>query len=237
MDWFRRGPVEKQLECLQVFSKAIKENRTLQNERLAFSRNMVDKIDVATAENVIKYLIFNSSKPKEDRRAKNSFNLISQIDFLKSLETEIRKQYDAYQRESMGLFDGWNKNIEQIQRLCAGNYTSIEARKMEELIDILYKWMVAAQDDEEVDIPKAYHYLITPILERCVMHQFRQSGYAEVDGIKESTLELAKVYERWHSIAEGFSKVFADYAEHAHNALNTLIEAKTYFVENTRAIK
>lgn len=234
-----KEPVEKQVECLQVFSKAIKENRTLQNERLEFSRNMVDKIDMATAENVIKYLMFNSSKPKKDRRAVNSFNLISQIDYLKSLEMEIRKQYEAYQRESMGLFGDWNKNIEQIQRLCVGHYTRIESEAliMKELIDILYEWKLASQEDKEVDIPKAYNSLIVPILNRCEMHLFCQSGYADVDGIKESALELANVYKRWHSIAEGFSKVFADYAAHAHNALKALIEAKTYFVENTSAIK
>lgn len=234
-----KEPVEKQVECLQVFSKAIKENRTLQNERLAFSRNMVDKIDMATAENVIKYLMFNSSKPKEDRKAVNSFNLISQIDFLKSLEAEIRKQYDAYQRESLGLFGDWNKNIVQIQRLCAGNYTLIEddALIMEKLIDILYEWKLTSQEDKEVDIPKAYNSLIVPILKRCETHQFCQSRHTEIDGIKESALELANVYKRWHSIADGFSKVFADYATHAHNALKALIEAKTYFVENTRAIK
>lgn len=57
----------------------------------AFPRNNVDKINIANAENVIKYLMFNSSKPKEDCRAEKIYNLISQLDFLSSLESEILK--------------------------------------------------------------------------------------------------------------------------------------------------
>ena len=132
-------PVIKQIELLREFSDAVKTNKTLQNERLVFSRNMVGKIEIATAENIMNYLLFNSSKPKIDKRAENAFNMISQIDFLKSLETEICKQYDAYQRESLALFSDWNNNIQQIQRLCSSN-NSNKVGIMKDLTDILNNW-------------------------------------------------------------------------------------------------
>lgn len=230
-------PVIKQIESLSVFSNAIKNNRTLQNERLAFSRNMVEKIDIATAENVIKYLLFNSSKPKIDKRAETAFNMISQIDFLKSLESEIRIQYDSYQRESLALFNDWNHSIEQIQKLCFSKYNCKEESIMKDLIYIVDTWREGIQNDKEADVPKAFENLIVPILERCNEHIMGQANFSEVDGIKEGALVLANVYKRWKSIAEGFSKVFADYAEHANNALVVLMTSKNYFSEKTKAIK
>lgn len=226
-------PVIKQIELLRKFSDAVKTNKNLQNERLVFSRNMVGKIEIVTAENIMKYLLFNSSKPKIDKRAENAFNMISQIDFLKSLETEICKQYDAYQRQSFALFSDWNNNIQQIQRLCSSSINNIEVRLMKDLIDIVYKWMEDIQNDNAVDIPKAYEKLIVPILKRCEEHVSGQANFSEVDGIKEGALALENVYERWKSIAEGFSKMFADYAEYANNALVILMASKNYFSENT----
>lgn len=228
-------PVIKQIELLREFSDAVKTNKTLQNERLVFSRNMVGKIEIVTAENIMKYLLFNSSKPKIDKRAENAFNMISQIDFLKSLETEICKQYDAYQRESLALFSDWNNNIQQIQRLCSSNINSNEVGIRTDLIVILYNWKKDIQNDNAVDVTKAYEKLIVPILERCEEHVSGQSNFSEVDGIKEGVLILANVYARWKSIAEGFSKMFADYAEYANNALMVLMESKKYFSENTKA--
>jgi hypothetical protein len=226
-------PVIKQIELLRDFSDAVKTNKNLQNERLAFSRNMVGKIEIVTAENIMKYLLFNSSKPKIDKRAENAFNMISQIDFLKSLETEICKQYDAYQRQSLALFSDWNNNIQQIQRLCSSSINIIEVRLMKDLIDIVYKWMEDIQNDNAVDIPKAYEKLIVPILKRCEEHVSGQANFSEVDGIKEGALALENVYKRWNSITEGFSNMFADYAEYANNALVILMASKNYFSENT----
>ena len=228
-------PVINQIKLLREFSYAVKINKTLQNERLAFSRNMVGKIEIATAENVIKYLLFNSSKPKIDKRAENAFNMISQIDFLKSLETEICKQYDAYQRESLALFSDWNNNIQQIQRLCSSIINNNEEGIMKDLKVIVYNWKEDIQNNNEVDVTKVYEKLIVPILKRCEKHVLGQSNFSEVDGIKEGALILANVYERWKSIAEGFSKMFADYAENANNSLMVLIASKKYFSENTEA--
>lgn len=228
-------PVINQIKLLREFSYAVKINKTLQNERLAFSRNMVGKIEIAMAENVIKYLLFNSSKPKIDKRAENAFNMISQIDFLKSLETEICKQYDAYQRESLALFSDWNNNIQQIQRLCSSIINNNEEGIMKDLKVIVYNWKEDIQNNNEVDVTKVYEKLIVPILKRCEKHVLGQSIFSEVDGIKEGALILANVYERWKSIAEGFSKMFADYAENANNSLMVLIASKKYFSENTEA--
>ena len=226
-------PVIKQIELLRDFSDAVKTNKNLQNERFTFSRKMVGKIEIVTAENIMKYLLFNSSKPKIDKRAEKAFNMISQIDFLKSLEAEICKQYDLYQRESLALFDDWNNNILQIQKLCSCNINSIEANIMSDLIDIVNYWREETRNDNAVDVTNAYEKLIVPILKRCKEHVLGQANYSEVDGIKEGALVLVNVYIRWKSIAEGFSKLFADYAEDMDIALNVLIASKNYFSENT----
>ena len=226
--------VKNQIGLLRVFSEAVKANTTLQNERFVFSRNMVGKIEIATVENVMKYIIFNSSKPKIDKRAEKAFNMISQIDFLKSLEAEICKQYDLYQRESLALFDDWNNNIQQIQKLCSCNINSIEANIMSDLIDIVNYWREETRNDNTIiDVPKAFKMLIVPLLKRCKEHVLGQANYSEVDGIKEGALVLENVYMRWKSIAEGSSKLFADYAEDMDIALNVLIASKNYFSENT----
>lgn len=72
------------IPIIQKLSNDIKNNKKLQNVPLAFSRNILDKIDIASVKNIIKYLFVNSSKPREDKRANSAFDLIAQIDYLKS---------------------------------------------------------------------------------------------------------------------------------------------------------
>lgn len=203
----------------------------------AFPRNNVDKINIANAENVIKYLMFNSSKPKEDCRAEKIYNLISQLDFLSSLESEILKLYDSYQKESRALYDYWNSNIKEIQRICAGNYTTEESDLIGKLIGIVEKWMIKSRNDSEVDVPKTIDFLVNPIIEETKHQGFKQKGFAEVDRIKESSLNLLLVFERWKAISAGFSTVFSDYANNAYKALSVLQEAKEYFVNETHAVR
>ena len=104
---------------------------------------------------------------------------------------------------------------------------------MSDLIDIVNYWREETRNDNAVDVTNAYEKLIVPILKRCKEHVLGQANYSEVDGIKEGALVLVNVYMRWKSIAEGFSKLFADYAEDMDIALNVLIASKNYFSENT----
>lgn len=229
--------VKGQIDILNGFSDAIEANTTLQNERLTLSRNMVDKLDIVNAKNLIKYLIFNSSKPQNDRRAECVFNMISQIDFLGSLEPEIRKQYDSYQKESIALFDDWNSNIMSIQRLCAGKYSAEESDKMVEFISIVQKWAEQTSGDSEVNVSQTMQLLMTPILNATKNHSFKQPGFEEVDLIKENALQLKTVYDRWLSLSSGFSKVFREYARNANTALTVLMSSKNYFLDSTKVVR
>lgn len=231
-------PVRKQISSIRVFSDAIKNNITLQNERLMFSHNMVNKINIATADNIVNYLINNSSKPDNDKRGEFAFNIVSQMDFLQAFESEIRSQYDAYERQSMALFEDWNPNIKRIQRLCNSVNTCQVAFDVQTLRGIVETWRkTIAHNNSEVDIPLTFKNLIEPILITYRDHEYGHSGYEELDQIIESTKILNEVYYRWKVLSEGFSKVFEGYANNAESALRILLEAKKYFASKTKAIK
>lgn len=110
-------PIIKQISRVKKLVFDISLNQTLQNVRFEFSNSMSNKLDIIYAKNIIHYFIFNSSKPKQDKRAEYAFNVISTLDFLSKVENEVIKQFDVYQRQSLGLMNDWNPAIIDLQNI------------------------------------------------------------------------------------------------------------------------
>ena len=73
-------------------SEDIGKNKTIQGVQYQFSKSMVNHLDVASADNVIKHFINRSSAKTKDKRAIYAYNMVSLIDYLQSVEVEITKQ-------------------------------------------------------------------------------------------------------------------------------------------------
>lgn len=229
--------VEDQIQIIYSFAKLIHQNTTLQNEALVFKKNMIGKLSIATAENVLKYLINNSSSFNKEESAVKAYNLISQIEFLSVFEEQILVQYKKYERDSLSLFEDWNRNIINIQNLSKNADEEYNFTILNSIKNIVKNWMEIQYLEDKVNIQLTEQYLIMPILKIASNFKLGQIGYEKCDSIILSAKELDIIYRRWKSIAEGFSEVFKDYADLASKSLKVLLDAKEYFSKNTKAFK
>lgn len=231
-------PVSKQISRIRQLATDIHNNTTLQNVRFEFSKSMVDKLDIASAENLIQFFIFRSSKPENDKRSEHAFNIVSILDFLSSVEKEIAKNYEAYQMQSLALMNEWNPIIIHIQdTIHSGHPYREESALFSSIMQSYNAWQQAAMADEEVDVIKVYNLFITPILRGLGTHVFGNAGFEKTDSIIVDLKKLALTYNKWSSLRDGFEEVFSNYADACQTSYVNLCNAINYFKENTRAIK
>lgn len=229
-------PVANQIRRIRQLADDIHQNSTLQNVRFEFSKSMVDKLDVASAENIIQYFLFNSSKPNNDERAKHAFNIVSILDFLSAVEDQIGKQYEAYQVQSMALMQEWNPVIIKLQNIIHSGVPSPAERTIISRFLYAYNnWQQASLADEEVNVNQVYQMLIQQGQRIFVDYTLGRVGYEKADSVIIALKELELIYTKWQALNNGFENVFRNYADASERSYANLCAAVDYFKNNTKA--
>ena len=124
-DWF--GLMKLSLLTLQEnlaeFVLRIQENKTLSNPWLSYRPSMIDKLDVATPENLLKYFVFNSVAIGEDKRSVKVYSIISAIERIKYTEHLVLRDFEEYRKASSELGIDWNA--------CNANMVRLPVRQVE----------------------------------------------------------------------------------------------------------
>ena len=229
-------PVRKQCESLEALSDDIVSNKTIQGVRYSFSKSMVQHLEIASAENVIQHLINRSSAKKgEDKRAVFAFNMVSQIDYLQSVEIEIARQYDAYQIQSQEFLPEWNAEIMNIkEKILAKPTCSREQIMLQEINNTYSLWANDSTSDEYVDVFKIQDRLLLPIVNACNKQSILGQEFKNVESINKSALTLLTIIKRWQALNLGFSEVFRLYSRCESDSIDSLMEAVCYFKNNTK---
>ncbi len=232
--------VQKQKQSLMSLSERLSTTQSLYAERYEFSRSMSDKLKTLSAEQGISVFIENSQnkRDKEDKRTKHSFNLISQYDFLSSIETSVKECYDAYNHQANDLREQWNGLIINLQHeLDAVKPESTNdydvGRLLRETIDY---FMI--RRGEHIDlIGEIYNLLIVPLndaVDKC------KKTYPEVrcyQAVYECARKMILLYNQWYALTRGYSEVFGSIVSTIDTSLSSLKEAIDYFENSTKVVR
>lgn len=226
--------VQKQVQSLKTLSEKLASSQSLYPERYEFSRSMSDKLTDLSAEKVISVFIENCRFSSDDKRAKYSYNLISQYDFLSSIESFVKENYDAYNHHTNALRERWNG-------LCLSLQHEIDAVtpkfpkdfEVRQCLNIVIETFL--KDRGQVgQIEEAYSKLIAPLGEavkycKLAFPEVRcyQSAYECISG-------MALLYEQWSELTKGYSEVFSFIASTIDESLAALREVVDYFKNKTR---
>lgn len=233
-----KTPVQAQIARLNKLSRDIHQNNTLQNVRFEFSKSMADKLELVSADNIIQHFIFNSSVPKEDKRAQYAYNIVSLFDFLSSVENEIRVNYETYQIQSQSLMNEWNPTIIHLQNFIQSCHPSaVEMSMFKQIEKAFLHWKQQTENDEEVDLVRIKDLLVSQIQKICSKHTLGQEGFSNIDIVVNDAKMLLLIYNKWSTLNKGFEIVFANYANSIKDSYNSLCNAIRYLKENTRPTK
>ena len=232
---------KKQSQSLKRLSQSLANSKSLLPEPYAFSRSMSDKLGELTAEKIVSEFVVNCrcKKKVEDKRSTLSFNLVSQYDFLTSVESIIKEHYEVYNREANVLREQWNSLMIQLQH-------EIDVVKPETRNDYLANESLRQtmntflqdnkQDDFIGDIGDLYDLLIVPLNKK--VYECKRA-FPEVrccQSVYECARKLLILYDNWESFKMGYAEVFSTYASSIDKSLDSLRQAIDYFKDSTRVV-
>ena len=230
--------VKNQSLSLKKLSKGVSESQSLLQERFAFSRSMSDKLSELSAEKIVSVFVRNCrcKRKVEDKRAKYSFNLLSQYDYLASVESIVKELYDAYNNQSNDLREQWNALLQEFQHeidVVIPNTTrdSQVINSIKETINAYMKQRGLADLIGEI-----YTQLIKPLnetVDRC-KHAFPDVKCCQL--MYESARKMILLYNNWLALKIGYAEVFGEYAASIDKSIEALQQAIEYYKESTEVI-
>lgn len=225
-----------QSQSLRDFSSKLSTTHSLLPERYAFSRSMSDKLRDLSAEKVVSVFIINCrcNKNAEDKRAKYSFNLVSQYDFLASVESIVKENYESYNRQANDLREKWNTLLQNIQHEMDAikPETTRDFQALETIRGVIMGFMKRKVQSDLIE--EIYPILIVPLNETV---DACKGAFPEVrccQTVYECARKMIILYNSWYALKTGYSEVFNTYAASIDKSVSALRQAIEYYKESTR---
>ena len=230
------GPVSEQKVRINKLAESIYNTSLLQNVELKFNRSLADKIGFASADKIFKYFVLKSSIPDFAQSTNHAFNIVSQLDYLGSVENEVRTQYLAYQSASRDIMDSWNTSILKIQDVFHNmNSLGVDDSLAKRLHDSFYNSAKKASYGSDVNVPVFYNGFLVTALKLIQDYDVKcGSDDSMVQLIKEIKY-LYLVYERWLALKNGFRNVFSSIYSIISSSYSSLEDSMDYFEKKTKA--
>ena len=226
--------VQAQIQSLKELSDQLNKTGSLYPESFSFVRSLANKLNELTVERVVSVFIDNCHFRKEDKRSKYSFNLVSQYDFLASIEPIIHDKYNAYNSQANALREQWNNLLIELQHeIDSVSPSSMEDSMVNKRILLVIDSYMSKRVHEDL-IGEFYSRLITPLNETV---EFCKANYPEVrcyQNVYECVNRMMVLYNSWHTLTRGYADVFKTYASLIEKSHDSLQEAIRYFKDYTR---
>jgi hypothetical protein len=125
---FVEPSVKSQITGCKEFITDVKKSNNIQPERFQFSSMLVDKLQQIELKELIETIMINL-KGDEEIKAKMIFNIVSQVEFLVKIESQIHVNYEKYQSYTYELMENWNdtfKNFNSIMNETSRSINEVE---------------------------------------------------------------------------------------------------------------
>lgn len=232
-------PIQKQIDSCNKLSTDIADSPDIHPERFEYQKMLADKIDSISIDRFITTFMINSTSPEKDaQNDKMTYNLVSQFDFIKSIESNLSETYKSFQIQTLALMDDWNKEFMRLSDLTSNWTIEIIDKEHpyfsfhESVIHITTNYMAKAQNGENRTLD-SFNNLIIP-LSQLVNDELKVNIKNEYAFEMSSILQQFRIIDKkWKSNIKGYSPVFSGIATSISNSYNSLLNAKQYFEDKT----
>jgi len=233
--------VEKQVASCNELSVNIANSQDIHPERFEYTKMLAEKADSIGVDRFIATFMINSTHSKVDNKNdKMTYNLISQFNFLKSIEPNIATTYSNYQSQILELMSEWNTIFMKLDELTSNWTTQITDPNHpylafhREVVKISNNWIQNAPNGRSTMV-YSMENLITP-LTTLTAEELAQNINNEYAFQMSAILQQLRIIDlKWRTNIDGNSRLFADIATSISNSYTSLINAKQYFKQETKA--
>lgn len=231
-------PVELQINSCIKLSENIINSQDIHPERFIANKMLAEKVDSIGIERYISTFMINTTIPREkNENDVMAYHLISQFNFLKSIEPIIADTYKNYQTQILELMNEWNIYFMKLDELVS-NWSKIISNNhpyftfQQKIINTSNSWMKTAPNGRST-IVHSMNNLITP-LSKIVEIELNTNIANDYAFQLSAILQQLRIVDlKWKTNIEGNSKLFEDIAISIGNSYRTLLNAKKYFKEKT----
>ncbi len=231
-----------QAKALSELSQGVLNSKELYPLAFRFFKNMADKLSDVSAERMTLLFVSNTKCKlgREDMRQKYAFNIVSQYDFLTSIQPEIKIIYEKYNQSCIDIINRWGALMRKTQRdreklslpAIDGSYNCNEV-KVSTIINQIISSFMDNPNRSNFTFVDWYNGLIIP-LNRAV-DKCKEDFPDVVSGVSlyEDAREMILIYNQWAANIESYTEVFANIAHTVSNSIESLSTAISYFSEET----
>ena len=234
-----KNPVEKQVTECRDLSLRITSSQTLNPERFSLIKMLANKAESISIDRYISTFMINSTNPKDDNKNdKMTFNIVSQFDFLTTIEQSISDTYNAYQVEMNKIMEEWNEKFIKLTKIIEDWSIKIDNQHdyftfQQNVRRISVNWTRTAPDGRSTMI-HSVNQLITPLSALVDAELVANINNKYAFSLSDTLQHLRVVDLKWRICINGYSSVFNNVANNIETSLNALNEAKTYFSTKTK---
>lgn len=205
-------PIQKQIDSLRDLARRITSSDTLQPEAFIWSKSLVDKLNDISANNMLSVFVLDS-KDNVQNKGKETFNVVSQFDYLSSVDKIVMEKYDEYKECCIGLLKHWNDTFPKLKEhkeniVVFDSQVSLIANSF---YSIWNRWVKIA-NSKEFSMEINSKYLIEPMLKEMSEVSLECPSSRLAKDILEDINELYLISQQWTKSKEGYSQVFNDLA-------------------------
>ena len=234
--------VRLQINSCLDFSSRVVISKNIEPEILQYNKLLADKIESFSVDKYIQAFVINSTGDKEENY-KGTVNLISQFNYLKNIETEIKDLYNTYHKQTFEIMDEWNANFKKLDELI-----SLETKKFRTDEKYLFKefhtnvvkltqdWTKNASNGRST-VSETIEKLVLPLIELSNQEFYNHPENDYVFDLLERLQNLKMTHLKWSVNIKGNSAVFKNIGDNMNKSYESLIKSGEYFKTKTKIVK
>lgn len=226
--------IQQYISSLEKFAKDIKDNNSLNIAIYSTNIICVDKINQLPIDKILDSLILNIDDKEKD---KNTYNLLSQLEFLEKISIMIMDKYKDYCSENKDIMESWNNNYKNLFRvmddIISLDNTSLNKeeqllrrRVREYSIPINYN----RKDKKEITIDIWEKDFVDPLIE-LIGQSKNQIIHPKINEAIQYVYELKIAIER-HNKLNNYGLVFQEIKASMQSSLEIINESISYFASH-----
>lgn len=221
-------PVMQQVQLCRDFAVRMASSSSIQPERFSVKKMLANKLNTISVERYIYTFMINTKNPKGEND-KMIFNLISQVDFLASIESDIVKKYKEYHNQILELMNEWNSTFNLLKKTVDDWSKPPITEFRQPVIDFCRKSLES--NPPQQDTLSIMNNLIIPLEKLVSQNSYNEDSFQ----LKPIFNQLEIIVYKWDVNKKGNSQNFNDIAKSIESSYRILHKAKEYFaIENKR---
>jgi hypothetical protein len=208
------------------FSGELSNQTQVQRVTLSYTPTLINKISELSVTEFLNYSTLNL-RGDDMINATQAFNIIHHIEYMKNVETDVKKQYELFIAEVENLIDRWNAGSQDLEKVkltmfhevgSDGNH--IAYTFSHDLNNFFNKWNAAEHDHNSVKVWD--EKFITPLVDFLFKEVETNAKNPYPSVFLDKLRSLKEILLNWEMIQKGYAILIKNSGEAYQDSYNNL---------------